>query len=56
MGVAPLAIWQDALLAAGLPAPALLGFRDAAHAEGAGLLANATGRHRRRLGAATTAS
>ena len=41
VGVAPLAIWQDELLAAGLPAPALLGFRDAAHAEGAGLLANA---------------
>jgi NAD(P)H-flavin reductase len=41
VGVAPLAIWQDALLAAGLPAPALMGFRDAAHAEGAGLLANA---------------
>jgi NAD(P)H-flavin reductase len=29
------------LLAAGLPAPALLGFRDAAHARGASLLANA---------------
>ena len=41
VGIAPLAIWQDALLAGGLPAPALLGFRDAAHAEGAGLLANA---------------
>ena len=41
VGVAPLAIWQDELLAAELPAPALLGFRDAAHAEGAGLLANA---------------
>jgi dihydroorotate dehydrogenase electron transfer subunit len=41
VGVAPLAIWQDALLGAGLPAPALLGFRDAAHAHGAGLLANA---------------
>jgi dihydroorotate dehydrogenase electron transfer subunit len=41
VGVAPLAIWQDALLAAGLPAPALLGFRDAAHAQGASLLANA---------------
>ena len=41
VGTAPLAIWQDALLAAGRPAPALLGFRDAAHAEGAALLANA---------------
>jgi dihydroorotate dehydrogenase electron transfer subunit len=40
VGTAPLAIWQDALLAAGRPAPALLGFRDAAHAEGAALLAN----------------
>jgi dihydroorotate dehydrogenase electron transfer subunit len=40
VGTAPLGIWQDALLAAGLPAPALLGFRDAAHAEGAALLAN----------------
>jgi NAD(P)H-flavin reductase len=37
VGVAPLAIWQDELLAAGLPAPALLGFRDAAHAAGADL-------------------
>jgi dihydroorotate dehydrogenase electron transfer subunit len=41
VGTAPLAIWQDALLAAGLPAPALLGFRDGAHVEGAALLANA---------------
>jgi dihydroorotate dehydrogenase electron transfer subunit len=40
VGAAPLAIWQDELLAAGRPAPALLGFRDAAHAEGAALLAN----------------
>ena len=40
VGTAPLAIWQDELLAAGLPAPALLGFRDGAHAEGAALLAN----------------
>jgi dihydroorotate dehydrogenase electron transfer subunit len=40
VGTAPLAIWQDALLAAGLPAPALLGFRDASHAHGAALLAN----------------
>jgi dihydroorotate dehydrogenase electron transfer subunit len=40
VGTAPLAIWQDELLAGGRPAPALLGFRDAAHAEGAALLAN----------------
>jgi dihydroorotate dehydrogenase electron transfer subunit len=40
VGTAPLAIWQDELLAAGLPAPALLGFRDAAHADGAALLRN----------------
>jgi dihydroorotate dehydrogenase electron transfer subunit len=40
VGTALLAIWQDTLLAAGRPAPALLGFRDAAHAEGAALLAN----------------
>jgi dihydroorotate dehydrogenase electron transfer subunit len=41
VGTAPLAIWQDELLGAGAPAPALLGFRDAAHAEGASLLHNA---------------
>jgi len=35
VGIAPLAIWQDEL---GPAAHALLGFRDAAHAEGAGLL------------------
>jgi NAD(P)H-flavin reductase len=40
VGTAPLAIWQDELLAAGRPAPALLGFRDAAHAAGAALLEN----------------
>ena len=40
VGAAPLAIWQDELLAAGTPAVALLGFRDAAHAAGAALLAN----------------
>jgi dihydroorotate dehydrogenase electron transfer subunit len=40
VGTAPLAIWQDELLGAGLPAPALLGFRDAAHAEGTALLRN----------------
>jgi dihydroorotate dehydrogenase electron transfer subunit len=41
VGTAPLAIWQDELLARGVPAPALLGFRDAAHAPGASLLQNA---------------
>jgi dihydroorotate dehydrogenase electron transfer subunit len=41
VGTAPLAIWQDELLARGEPAPALLGFRDAAHAPGATLLENA---------------
>jgi NAD(P)H-flavin reductase len=35
VGIAPLAIWQDELAGA---APALLGFRDEAHAAGAGLL------------------
>jgi dihydroorotate dehydrogenase electron transfer subunit len=38
VGIAPLAIWQDAL---GASALVLLGFRDAAHAEGAALLRNA---------------
>jgi dihydroorotate dehydrogenase electron transfer subunit len=38
VGIAPLAIWQDAL---GTAATALLGFRDAAHAEGAALLTGA---------------
>ena len=41
VGTAPLAIWQDELLARGEPAPALLGFRDADHAPGAELLHNA---------------
>jgi dihydroorotate dehydrogenase electron transfer subunit len=41
VGTAPLAIWQDELLARGEPAPALLGFRDVAHAPGAALLQNA---------------
>ncbi|HYH89079.1 MAG TPA: dihydroorotate dehydrogenase electron transfer subunit [Solirubrobacteraceae bacterium] len=36
VGIAPLAIWQDEL-----GAPALLGFRDAVHAEGAALLRDA---------------
>lgn len=40
VGAAPLAIWQDALLAAGARAPALLGFRDRAHATGAELLSD----------------
>jgi len=39
VGIAPLAIWQDELEP---QAPALLGFRDAAHAAGAGLLSRAT--------------
>ncbi len=38
VGIAPLAIWQDARRAAGEPAAAVLGFRDAAHAAGAELL------------------
>ena len=38
VGIAPLAAWQDAL---GAQALVLLGFRDAAHAEGAGLLSGA---------------
>jgi NAD(P)H-flavin reductase len=45
VGIAPLAIWQDELIAGavpgGVPPPVLLGFRDAAHAPGAGLLAGA---------------
>jgi NAD(P)H-flavin reductase len=40
VGTAPLAVWQDELLARGEPAPALLGFRDADHAAGAQLLRN----------------
>jgi NAD(P)H-flavin reductase len=39
VGIAPLAIWQDELLAAGVEAVALLGFRDREHADGAALLA-----------------
>ena len=38
MGIAPLGLWQDAL---GPGTPALLGFRDAAHAAGAALLHDA---------------
>ena len=37
-GIAPLAIWQDALSDSGVPATALLGFRDGHHAQGAALL------------------
>jgi dihydroorotate dehydrogenase electron transfer subunit len=38
VGIAPIAIWQDAL---GLDATVLLGFRDAAHAEGAAVVGEA---------------
>jgi NAD(P)H-flavin reductase len=41
VGIAPLAIWQERLTAAGRPPRALLGFRDAAHAPGASLLRDA---------------
>jgi NAD(P)H-flavin reductase len=41
VGIAPLAIWQDELLASGAAATVLLGFRDAAHAAGATLLRDA---------------
>jgi dihydroorotate dehydrogenase electron transfer subunit len=42
VGIAPLAIWQDALGERAAAAPCvLLGFRDRAHAEGAALLENA---------------
>jgi dihydroorotate dehydrogenase electron transfer subunit len=40
VGIAPLAIWQDALGEGVISSAALLGFRDAAHAQGAGLLAD----------------
>jgi dihydroorotate dehydrogenase electron transfer subunit len=40
-GIAPLAIWQDALLADQRAPTVLLGFRDRAHAEGAALLQGA---------------
>ncbi|MGA7704733.1 MAG: dihydroorotate dehydrogenase electron transfer subunit, partial [Solirubrobacteraceae bacterium] len=40
VGIAPLAIWQDALQDAGATIKVLLGFRDRNHAEGAALLAN----------------
>jgi NAD(P)H-flavin reductase len=38
VGIAPLAIWQDALLERGTPHALLLGFRDGDHALGANLL------------------
>jgi dihydroorotate dehydrogenase electron transfer subunit len=38
VGIAPLAILQDKLMADGIASTVLLGFRDGAHAEGAGLL------------------
>jgi NAD(P)H-flavin reductase len=38
VGIAPLAIWQDALLDRRLPHALLLGFRDGPHAEGANYL------------------
>jgi dihydroorotate dehydrogenase electron transfer subunit len=40
VGIAPLAIWQDDLMAAGIVQAALLGFRDRERAAGAGLLAD----------------
>jgi NAD(P)H-flavin reductase len=41
VGIAPLAILQDALEAGGIASTVLLGFRDGAHAEGASLLSGA---------------
>lgn len=41
VGVAPLALWQHALVAAGVPTEVLLGFRDGPHAAGAALLDDA---------------
>jgi dihydroorotate dehydrogenase electron transfer subunit len=41
VGIAPLAIWQDRLVEDGARMTVLLGFRDGAHAEGAGLLTGA---------------
>ena len=46
VGIAPLAIWQDQL--GRRSRPSLLGFRDAAHADGAAAAARAPGRDRRR--------
>ena len=42
VGIAPLAIWQDALAAAGLAFRILLGFRDREHAAGAALFSAGT--------------
>jgi dihydroorotate dehydrogenase electron transfer subunit len=42
VGIAPLAIWQDELAAAGVAVRVLLGFRDAGRAAGAVLLTGAT--------------
>jgi dihydroorotate dehydrogenase electron transfer subunit len=42
IGIAPMMIWQDELLARGVAHKVLLGFRDAAYAEAAGLLTNAS--------------
>lgn len=42
VGIAPLAIWQDDLLARQVPHALLLGFRDGDHAAGANLLSSAT--------------
>ena len=42
VGIAPLAIWQDALGAGGTESRVLLGFRDGPHAAGARLLKSAT--------------
>jgi NAD(P)H-flavin reductase len=40
IGIVPLACWQDELRAAGAPAPALLGFRDAPYAQAAALMSD----------------
>jgi dihydroorotate dehydrogenase electron transfer subunit len=42
VGIAPLAAWQDVVQSAGADTTVLLGFRDAAHAPGATLLAGAS--------------
>jgi dihydroorotate dehydrogenase electron transfer subunit len=41
VGIAPLALWQQALRSAGTGCDVILGFRDAVHAEGAALLHDA---------------
>ena len=53
VGIAPLAIWQDALQDAGETTTVLLGFRDRNHAEGAGLLASQSSDGPERLTLAT---